>query len=48
MVIKKAEEDLKCTVASMKTEYKTVVDKDGDKEREYNQLLFRVVFVRAA
>ena len=46
MVIKKAEEDLKCSVASMKTEYLTAVEKEGEQERQYNKLVFRVVFTR--
>lgn len=33
MVIKRVEEDLKCRIVSMKTEYKAVTEKDGEKER---------------
>ena len=33
MVIKRVEEDLKGRIVSMKTEYKTVTEKDGEKEK---------------
>jgi len=33
IIIKRAEEELKCRLISMKTENKIVVEKEGDKER---------------
>jgi hypothetical protein len=48
IIIKRVEEELKGRIVSMKTENKTVTEKDGEKEREYNRLSFRVVIARGA
>jgi hypothetical protein len=42
MVMKRVEEDCKAKILSMKADYQTQTDKD----REFNVLLFKVIFAR--
>ncbi len=43
MIMKRVEEDCKAKILSMKTEYKVVTER----ERQFNVILFKVVFARS-